>query len=80
VGIAYIASMSIPPKTTHALDQLGAALREVGAILGRYRAALIGEGVPSPEAWALVQRLEERLMGSVIEDVTERAQGPPWER
>lgn len=71
--------MAIPPRTVHALDQLGAALREVGAILGRYRAALVDEGVPAEEAWALVQRLEERLMGPVIDNVTETAQGPPGE-
>jgi hypothetical protein len=66
------------PRITHAMDQLGAALRDTGVILGRYRAALIAEGVPPADAWELVIRLEERLLGPVVDEVERRAaEGPP---
>jgi len=53
--------MSVNPRVTHAFEQLGATVREIACVIGQYRMELQHQGVPPEEAWALAQRLEERL-------------------
>jgi len=53
--------MSLNPRATHAFEQLGATVREIACVVGQYRKELECQGVPRDEAWALAQRLEERL-------------------
>lgn len=59
--------MPSDPRLTHNLDQLGALLQDVAREIGAYRAALEREGVPPEEAEVLVHRLEERLLGPLLE-------------
>lgn len=55
------------PRITHLMDQLGVELRDLATIIGAYRTRLEEQGVPPEEAEALALRLEERLLGPLLE-------------
>lgn len=59
----------IDPRSIHSLDQLSGVLREVADRLATYRQRLLDGGVPEDEAWALVQRMEERIMGPILDSL-----------
>lgn len=50
------------------LEAVESATRLIARIVGAYRKQLDAEGVNPNEAWALTQRLEERLLGPVFAD------------
>lgn len=62
--------MSISPRAQHALEQFLALNLEVQAQLRTHREALIAAGWSAAEAWALCQRVEERVLGPAM-DLTE---------
>lgn len=57
----------IPPRQRHAIDQFLALSLEVQAALARHRDALRDAGWTDEEAWALCQRVEERILGPAME-------------
>lgn len=59
--------MPTDPKLTHAMDQLVPLLREVAVTLTAYFDALITAGCPPELAHQLVLKLEERLLGRIVE-------------
>jgi hypothetical protein len=59
--------MKDSPQTQHAIEQYLALSLEVQATLASHQKALIAEGWHPAEAWALCQRVEERILGPAIE-------------
>jgi hypothetical protein len=59
--------MPTDPKLTHAMDQLVPLLREVAGTLTAYFDALTAAGYPPELAHQLVMKLEERLLGRIVE-------------
>lgn len=57
----------LDPRAVHALDQFTGLVREMANVLTAYRKELIVGGMGDAEAWALVQRLEERLWSEGLE-------------
>ena len=56
------------PADLHWAEQMQARARDIGKIVGTYHEGLIEQGVPKPEAWALAQRMEQRLwQGRIFE-------------
>lgn len=53
--------------------------REVAQVVASYRRELVAGGMPDAEAWALAQRLEERLLGPVYDQAEAELQPAPWE-
>lgn len=64
--------MPLNPRDIHALDQFGGLMREVAKLLANYRKELEAGGMAPAEAWALTQRLEERLMEPAFQEARER--------
>lgn len=64
--------MTLNPREIHAIEQFGALLREVARALAAYREELVASGMDPAEAFALVQRLEERLLSEGF-DIAEHA-------
>ena len=59
--------MGNPHQRTHALDQYMALALEVQSMLLAHKEHLIRVGWSEPEAWALCQRIEERVMGPAMD-------------
>ena len=59
--------MPTDPKLIHAMDQLVPLLREVASTLTAYFEALTAAGYPPELAHQLVMKLEERLLGRIVE-------------
>lgn len=55
------------PRTAHALEQFMALHLEVQTMLARHKTALVQSGWTEPEAWALCQRVEERILGPAMD-------------
>lgn len=53
------------------LLDLAAIAHEVAKLIRKYRATLEAAGIDPAEAWALGQRLEERLLGPLFDDAEE---------
>ena len=68
--------MALDPKTIHMLDQITGLTGEVAQQVAAYKKKLIAEGMTEVEAWALAQRLEERLMGPVFDDAEDLLKDP----
>lgn len=64
--------MSLTPRAAHALEQLGALLREIGHAVGQYRKGLEDAGVPAAEAAGMAQRMEERITGPILDRIEQR--------
>lgn len=64
--------MSLSPLRDHLLDQFLALTLDVQARLKGHRDALIATGWTEAEAWALCQRIEERILSPGM-DLAERA-------
>lgn len=64
--------MSLSPRAAHAIEQLGALMREIGNVVGQYRKGLEEAGVPAAEAAAMAQRMEERIMGPILDRVEQQ--------
>lgn len=54
------------------LEDVEACVRLVAKIVAAYRTQLAAEGLGDAEAWALTQRLEERLLGPMFADAEVR--------
>lgn len=54
-------------RLTHLLDQLSGDLARIAESLGNYRRHLKAQGLSDTEVHTLVTRMEERLMGPVLE-------------
>ena len=52
----------------HWAEQMQARARDIGNVVGAYHEGLTQQGVPEPEAWALAQKLEQRLWEERIFD------------
>ncbi len=52
-------------------DELQTLTRGIGKVVSTYRYQLEENGVPKDEAWALAQRLEERLLGPLYDAAEE---------
>jgi len=50
----------------------------VAKVIATYRQKLQDEGVGEAEAWALAQRLEERLLGPIFDDAEAELKPAPW--
>lgn len=55
------------PRLTHHLDQLLALNLDVQARLKGHERSLIAAGWSKAEAWALCQRVEERILGPAMD-------------
>lgn len=62
----------ISPRSQHLLDQYMALTLDVQARLASHKTALVASGWAEPEAWALCQSVEERILGPVM-DMTSTA-------
>ena len=62
----------IGPRSSHLLEQYIAFQLEVAAKVKDFQRNLMDMGWPEAEAWAQAQKLEERIMGPVL-DYTEKA-------
>lgn len=60
------------------IDQLQDTIRGVARVIGEYRAELEASGMDEAEAWALTQRLEERMLGPVLDGAEAELQPAPW--
>lgn len=58
--------MTLDPREIHLLEQFTGTSREISSILAGYKKSLIENGFSETEAWVLVQRMEERLMGPLL--------------
>lgn len=56
-----------PYQRQHFLDQYMAHVLDVQARLASHKEALVDSGLSVPEAWALCQRVEERLLGPAMD-------------
>lgn len=63
--------MATDPRITHALDQLSGLTGDVSRAVATYKRQLIDEGMSEAEAWALAQKLEERLLGDAFDAAEE---------
>jgi len=63
--------MTPDPRTVHILEQLTGLTGDVAKAVETYRRQLVEEGMPEPEAWALAQKLEERLLGPAFDETAE---------
>lgn len=54
-------------RLTHLLDQLSGDLARIAESLGNYRKHLKAQGLTEEEIHTLVTRMEERLMGPILE-------------
>jgi hypothetical protein len=61
--------MPTDPRMTHAMDQLVPLLREVAGTLTAYFEALTAAGYPPELAHDLVMKLEDRLLGRIVETI-----------
>ena len=59
--------MPTDPRLIHAMEQLVPLLREVAGTLAAYYIALTEQGYPPELAHGLVLKLEERLLGRIVE-------------
>lgn len=59
--------MAADPNRTHHLDQFMALLLDVQTRLKVHKEDLIAAGWSEPEAWALCQRVEERILGPAMD-------------
>ena len=59
------------PGTVHHLDQYLAFSLDVQVRLSAHKAYLMEAGWSEPEAWAWCQRIESRLLGEWMEELSE---------
>lgn len=60
---------SSDPSSIHRLDQYLAFSLEVQCRLYGYKETLKAEGWSEAEAWALTQKVEERLLGKILDQI-----------
>lgn len=61
--------MAIDPRTRHTLEQFAALLTEISSHLAVYRQSLVEQGFTDDEAMDMVFRLEERLLGPLMDEM-----------
>lgn len=58
--------MSADPRTTHALDQIGALSKDVADVVTMYFKQYVAQGYPPELAHDFARSMEERLLGEVF--------------
>lgn len=51
----------------NSIEVAGILVQEIAGLIGRYRRQLVEEGFTPDEAWELSIRLEERLLGPLLD-------------
>jgi len=59
-------------RLIHLLEQMTGGTREVAKVLGGYRKELVEQGFPEHEIAELIYRMEERLLGDLVDPKGER--------
>jgi len=71
--------MSLTPFDRALMDHVQDVVHEVAEIVAGYRKQLEDQGMDRNEAWAMAQRMEERLLGPVFDGAAAQLQPSPWE-
>jgi len=71
--------MTLTPFDRALMDRVQDIVHEVAGIVADYRKKLEDGGMDPVEAWAMAQRMEERLLGPVFDGAATQLQPSPWE-
>lgn len=60
------------------IENVETSVRQAAKIVASYRRQLESDGMPTAEAWALTQRLEERMLGPLFQNAERGLAPAPW--